>query len=102
MLPQVGQGGASDCPSNARFVSAATSSAPAFAAIPFFAEARASRTSWPAGSAGAAGVAEFGMFTVFEIAPDRNGWTAPIIRMWPMYWMDRDPFDGLNAQSNTG
>jgi hypothetical protein len=25
-----------------------------------------------------------GMLTVFEIAPDRNGWTAPIIRTWPL------------------
>jgi hypothetical protein len=31
-----------------------------------------------------AGVALWGMFTVLEIAPERKGWTAPIIRMWPM------------------
>ena len=24
-----------------------------------------------------------GMFTVLEIAPDKNGWIAPIILMWP-------------------
>jgi hypothetical protein len=28
-------------------------------------------------------VASSGMFTVFEIAPLTNGWTAPIIRTWP-------------------
>ena len=25
-----------------------------------------------------------GRFTVFEIAPEMNGWTAPIIFTWPM------------------
>ena len=35
------------------------------------------------------------------IAPEMNGWTAPIILMWPMWWMKRSPFCGLNAQSNT-
>ena len=29
-------------------------------------------------------VASVGMFTVFEMAPERNGWAAAIIRMWPM------------------
>jgi hypothetical protein len=29
-------------------------------------------------------VASSGMFTVFEIAPEMNGWTAPIIRTWPL------------------
>ncbi len=31
-----------------------------------------------------AGVASVGMLTVFEMAPERNGCTAPIIRMCPM------------------
>ena len=30
------------------------------------------------------GVASFGTLTVFEIAPEMNGCTAPIILMWPM------------------
>ncbi len=38
------------------------------------------------------------MFTVFEIAPEMNGWTAPIILMWPMCEMARSP----TATSNTG
>jgi len=29
-------------------------------------------------------VASSGMFTVFEMAPDRNGWTAAIILRWPL------------------
>ena len=29
-------------------------------------------------------VVDSGMFTVFEIAPEMNGCTAPIILMWPM------------------
>jgi hypothetical protein len=28
-------------------------------------------------------VAVSGRFTVFEIAPEMNGWTAPIIFTWP-------------------
>ncbi len=28
-------------------------------------------------------VASSGMFTVLEIAPEMNGWTAAIIRTWP-------------------
>ncbi len=48
------------------------------------------------------GVTLFGMFTVFEIAPERNGCAAAIIRTCPMYSMLRVPFAGLNAQSNTG
>ncbi len=28
-------------------------------------------------------VASFGMLTVLEIAPEMNGWTAPIMRTWP-------------------
>ena len=39
---------------------------------------------------------------VFEIAPEMNGCTAPIIFRWPRWWMKRLPCDGLNAQSNTG
>ena len=46
-------------------------------------------------------VAASGRLTVLLMAPDRNGCTAPIIRTWPMYWMDRSPLTGLNAQSNT-
>ena len=42
------------------------------------------------------------MLTVFEIAPDRNGWAAAIILTWPMYGIVRVPFIGLNAQSKTG
>ena len=29
-------------------------------------------------------VASVGMLTVLEMAPERNGWTAPIMRMWPI------------------
>ena len=47
------------------------------------------------------GSAELGMLTVFEMAPERKGWTAPIIRMWPMSWIERVPLCGLNAQSKT-
>ena len=43
-------------------------------------------------------VAVCGMFTVFEIAPLRNGWIAPIILMWPMWEIARSP----TATSNTG
>ena len=32
-----------------------------------------------------------GTLTVFEIAPEMNGCTAPIILMWPMYWIERWP-----------
>ena len=39
-----------------------------------------------------------GMFTVLEIAPERNGWTAPIIVMWPRADTARSP----TATSNTG
>jgi hypothetical protein len=39
-----------------------------------------------------------GMFTVFEIAPEMNGCTAPIILMWPMCEIARSP----TATSNTG
>ena len=45
------------------------------------------------------GVASLGMLTVLEMAPERNGCTAAIILMWPMYWMDRLPSLGGNAQS---
>ena len=43
-------------------------------------------------------VVDSGMFTVFEIAPEMNGWTAPIILMWPMCEIAREP----TATSNTG
>ena len=43
-------------------------------------------------------VASCGMFTVFEIAPEMNGCTAPIILMWPMCEIARWP----TATSNTG
>ena len=39
-----------------------------------------------------------GMLTVLEIAPERNGWTAPIILMWPACEIARSP----TATSNTG
>ena len=42
-------------------------------------------------------VADSGRFTVLEMAPDRNGWTAAIIRTWPIEAMARSPI----AQSNT-
>jgi hypothetical protein len=43
-------------------------------------------------------VAECGMLTVFEIAPDRNGWVAAIMSMWPVCEIARSP----TATSNTG
>jgi hypothetical protein len=42
-------------------------------------------------------VAVSGRFTVLEIAPDRNGWTAAIIRTWPIGAIARAPI----AQSKT-
>ncbi len=42
-------------------------------------------------------VAVCGMLTVLEIAPERNGWTAPIILMWPACEIARSP----TATSNT-
>ena len=42
-------------------------------------------------------VAVSGRLTVLEIAPDRNGWTAAIIRTWPIGLIARAPI----AQSNT-
>ena len=42
-------------------------------------------------------VAVSGRLTVLEIAPDRNGWTAPIILMWPGCEIARSP----TATSNT-
>jgi len=42
-------------------------------------------------------VADSGRFTVFEIAPERNGCTAAIIRTWPIALMARSPI----AQSKT-
>ena len=47
-------------------------------------------------------VASLGTLQVFEIAPERNGWTADIIRRWPRKWMLRPPWGGANAQSKTG
>ena len=47
-------------------------------------------------------VASGGRLTVLEIAPERNGWTAAIIRTWPMAPMERVPPTALNAQSKTG
>ncbi len=38
-----------------------------------------------------------GMLTVLEIAPERNGWTAPIIFTWPEAEIARSP----TATSNT-
>ena len=43
-------------------------------------------------------VASWGRLTVFEIAPEMNGCTAPIILMWPMCEIARSP----TATSNTG
>ena len=43
-------------------------------------------------------VAVCGRFTVLEMAPERNGWTAPIILMWPACEIARAP----TATSNTG
>ena len=43
-------------------------------------------------------VAVCGRLTVLEIAPEMNGWTAPIILMWPMCEIARSP----TATSNTG
>ena len=42
-------------------------------------------------------VAVSGMLTVLEIAPDRNGWAAAIIRTWPIGLIERSPI----AQSKT-
>ena len=43
-------------------------------------------------------VVSAGMFTVLLMAPEMNGWVAPIILMWPMCEMARSP----TATSNTG
>ena len=43
-------------------------------------------------------VAASGRLTVFEIAPEMNGWAAAIILMWPMCEIGRSP----TATSNTG
>ena len=42
-------------------------------------------------------VTSLGMLTVLEIAPEMNGWTAPIILIWPMWEIARSP----TATSNT-
>ena len=39
---------------------------------------------------------------VLEIAPERNGWTAAIIRRWARQGIERAPLRGWNAQSKTG
>ena len=46
-------------------------------------------------------VASAGMLTVFEIAPERNGCAAAIIKMWACQRIERSPLRGENAQSNT-
>ena len=46
-------------------------------------------------------MASLGTLQVFEIAPERNGWTADIIRRCPRKWMLRPPWGGPNAQSKT-
>ena len=46
-------------------------------------------------------VASGGTLIVFEMAPEMNGCTAPSIRRWPVWWIDRLPRAGLKAQSNT-
>ena len=43
-------------------------------------------------------VVSAGMLQVFEIAPEMNGWVAPIILMWPMCEIARSP----TATSKTG
>ncbi len=48
------------------------------------------------------GVLSLGMLTVLEIAPERNGWAAAIIRTWARQGMNRVPLAGWNAQSKTG
>ena len=47
-------------------------------------------------------LASGGRFTVLLMAPERKGCTAPIMRMWPIQWIERSPFTGRNAQSKTG
>ena len=46
-------------------------------------------------------VASWGRLTVLEMAPERNGWAAAIILIWPEEWMERVPLLGLKLQSNT-
>ena len=41
--------------------------------------------------------ADSGMFTVLLIAPDRCGWTAAIIRTWPIGLIARSPIAQSNA-----
>ncbi len=43
-----------------------------------------------------------GRLTVLEMAPERKGWVAAIILMWPMQWMERVPLAGLKEQSKHG
>jgi len=40
-------------------------------------------------------------FTVFEIAPDKNGWAAAIMSTCPSQRIERTPLVGTNAPSNT-
>ena len=47
-----------------------------------------------------AGVDSRGMFTVLLIAPERNGWAAPIIRTWAGQAMLRLPFDFPDTRLN--
>ena len=42
------------------------------------------------------------MLQVLEMAPDRNGWTAPIMRMWPMWWIGLSPIDVANTARCSG
>ena len=43
-------------------------------------------------------VADCGRLTVFEIAPEMNGWVAAIMSMWPVWEIARSP----TATSKTG
>ena len=48
-------------------------------------------------------MASCGRFTVLLMAPEMNGWTAAIMRTWPMGSMKRVPRGPQRlAQSNTG
>ena len=42
-------------------------------------------------------LADSGRLTVFEIAPERKGWAAAIMSMWPVWLIERSP----TATSNT-
>ena len=47
-------------------------------------------------------LAACGMFTVLEMAPLMNGWTAPIILMWPMWEIARSPTATSNTARSSG